>query len=309
MKYNPPYGSTDPNAPYVDRNTPGAIAGSRVPASAIEHPQREIMAVIASAGLDPSSADLTQLLKAIQNMISAATGGSGDANYVLMTQARVRLPIFPEVVSSDGRLAVVSPSTGVVRIMPGYDFLHRGIFNVTTVQQDFATTASKTYHLRWNPTDGYSLKDIGSSVYNPGGLAEDSIAFDSSYDDMLIARVVTNSSNVSTITILSNKSSLTMQTILAASNVVNNGGDNSLRDFVHTFDWARRPSSFSLVPAKLYNPNAGMSDNDWSIRPIGATLNDLINLDAEYSVTRYKLAQTILCDYATVLQMHFAGRA
>lgn len=208
MKYNAPYGSTDPNAPYVDRNTPGAIAGSRVPAAAMEHPQREIMAVIAAAGLTPNPADLTQLLQAIQKIIDAATGGAGDANYVLMTQARNRLPIFPEVQTADGRLAVISPASGTVRIMPGYDFLHRGIFNVTTVQQDFPTSPSKTYHLRWNPTDGFALKDVAGLTYNPGSAPEISPAFDSTYDDMLIARVVTNPSNVAEITTLSNKQSL-----------------------------------------------------------------------------------------------------
>lgn len=208
MKYNQPYGSTDPNAPYVDRDTPGAVAGSRVPAAAIEHPQREIMAVIAAAGIAPNGADLTQLLQAIQKIVDAATGGAGDANYVLMTQARNRLPIFPEVQTADGRLAVISPSAGTVRLMPGYDFLHRGIFNVTTVQQDFPTSPSKTYHLRWNPSDGFALKDVAGLTYNPGSVPEISPAFDSTYDDMLIARVVTNPSGVAEITTLSNKQSL-----------------------------------------------------------------------------------------------------
>lgn len=209
MKYNPPFGSSDPNAAYRDRNTPGAIAGSRVPAAAVEHPQREIMAVIAAAGIEASEEDLTQLLQAIQNLIAAATGGEGDENYVLMTQARARIPIFPETLTSDGKLEVISPSTGMVRVMPGYNFLHRGIFNVTTIQQDFATAASKTYHLRWNPTSGFVLKDLADIAYNAGGLPEISPVFDSTYDDMIVARVITNGSNVATITKLSNKQSLT----------------------------------------------------------------------------------------------------
>lgn len=300
MKYNPPYGSTDPNAAYVDRNTPGAIAGSRVPASAIEHPQREIMAVIANAGLDPSSADLTQLLKAIQNMISAATGGSGDTNYVLMTQARVRLPIFPEVVASDGRLAVISPSTGVVRIMPGYDFLHRGIFNVTTVQQDFATVASKTYHLRWNPTDGYSLKDIASSIYNPGGLAEASAAFDSTYDDMLIARVVTNASNVVTITALTNKDSLAAEIVQdITSAIVGYDTVNSYAPFSSTYNWARTPKNYELSPVAYHTGN-GLQG--WKIfTPDGATM--------AYNFNRYMVSQRCVMDELVYLQVKFSARA
>ncbi|WP_176083111.1 hypothetical protein [Martelella sp. HB161492] len=61
MEYKPPYGSTDPDASYVDRNTPGAQKGSVPPAAAIEDPQREIVAAIEAAGLTPDGDDLTQL--------------------------------------------------------------------------------------------------------------------------------------------------------------------------------------------------------------------------------------------------------
>ena len=70
MKYNPPFGATDPDAPFVN-GIPGIKKGSAVPAGAVEHPQREIMAVIYGAiakGLDitPDSADLTQLWQSLQ---------------------------------------------------------------------------------------------------------------------------------------------------------------------------------------------------------------------------------------------------
>ncbi|EGJ49060.1 gp53-like domain-containing protein [Desulfocurvibacter africanus] len=66
MRYTPPVGTVDPNAPYVDGNPAAGIQGSAVPASAIEHPQREIAAVIEAAGLTPDAEDLTQLQQAIQ---------------------------------------------------------------------------------------------------------------------------------------------------------------------------------------------------------------------------------------------------
>ena len=50
MKYQAPFGSPDANAPYVDRNTPGAISGSRVPAAAIEDPQRELVQILLDRG-------------------------------------------------------------------------------------------------------------------------------------------------------------------------------------------------------------------------------------------------------------------
>lgn len=55
MLYHAPYGSVDPNAAYVDHDTPGNVRGSVPPAAAIEMPQREIVDVIAKAGLTPAS--------------------------------------------------------------------------------------------------------------------------------------------------------------------------------------------------------------------------------------------------------------
>lgn len=204
MEYYAPYGSADPNAPYVDRNTPGAISGSKIPARAIEHPQREIMSVIVGAGIVPDGAKVDQLLDAIRNLIDAATGGAGDENYVLMTQARASLPIFPHVKTANGTIPIVSAGDGQVRLPAGTNFLHRGIFNIVTAQMDFPTLANKVYHLRWNPTDGFALKDLADVTYNPTALADASPSFDSTYDNMLVSRVVTSPGNVATITNLVN---------------------------------------------------------------------------------------------------------
>ncbi|MDR1946587.1 MAG: hypothetical protein LBQ51_05415, partial [Desulfovibrio sp.] len=68
MKYAPPPGSTDPNAPYVT-GVPGLVQGSPLCGEAVEHPQREIVAAITAAGLTPSAGELDQLSKAIMKLI------------------------------------------------------------------------------------------------------------------------------------------------------------------------------------------------------------------------------------------------
>lgn len=65
MKYQAPFGSSDPNAPYVDRNTPGAVSGSRVPAPAIEDPQRELVRILTDRGIVPDGDVLDQVSKAL----------------------------------------------------------------------------------------------------------------------------------------------------------------------------------------------------------------------------------------------------
>lgn len=65
MLYLPPSGSTDPNAHFVGKNTGAGTQGSKVPAGAIENPQREIQAAIIDSGQGPTNDDLGQLSKAI----------------------------------------------------------------------------------------------------------------------------------------------------------------------------------------------------------------------------------------------------
>ena len=154
--------------------------------------------------------DQTLLFRAVEALIAAATGGGDTSQFVLVTQARARLPIFPDVQNTAGTIVVTAPSTGTVRVPAATNFLHRGIFLITTAQTDFLTDPSKTYHLRWDPTNGFRLLDLASGTYNPSALAENNVAFDSTFDDMLVARVITNSSNVATITNLSNKDRITI---------------------------------------------------------------------------------------------------
>lgn len=177
--------------------------------------QGQIKNIADEAGVASEQAgDHTVLKRAVLELINAAIAQLDPPDdpdlsaFVTINQARSRLPIFPDVLHSDGHLGVLSPSTGVVRVPAGRDFLHRGISLVTTAEVNLNTDASKTYHLRWNRNDGFVLHDLASGTYNPGTLPEAHPSFDSTYDDMLVARVITNSSNVVTVTNLQNRDRL-----------------------------------------------------------------------------------------------------
>ncbi|MDP1628868.1 hypothetical protein [Parvibaculum sp.] len=74
MQYIPPInGDTeDPDRPYINADPALSIQGSIPPAAAIEHPQRELMALIDEAGLDPDPEDLTQVAQAVAVLIGEA---------------------------------------------------------------------------------------------------------------------------------------------------------------------------------------------------------------------------------------------
>lgn len=93
MKYNAPYGSTDPDRGYADRGSPGAVRGSVPPGAAIEQPQREIVNLIGKSGFTPSDADLMQMTRAVrsQRLNFAAAGGTANALTVTLDPAPASL--------------------------------------------------------------------------------------------------------------------------------------------------------------------------------------------------------------------------
>lgn len=237
--------------------------------------QSEVGAVAVEAGITQDDGDDTILVQSILALIAAATGGGSASNYVLMSQARARLPIFPDVQTADGRFGVTSPSDGTIRIPAGVTFLHRGIFTITSAETDLATAASKVYHVRWNPTDGFVIKDLADVAYNPSALSETNATFDSKYDDMLIARVTTNSSNVPTIRNLSNMPRLAYQ----ADSRVSLPGALTWTSKTGTgfaLDWARTPLLFDATLTEFRSNNTGPGgitpENKGIIRATGIRL-------------------------------------
>jgi hypothetical protein len=87
MKYNAPYGVSDPNAAYINGDPSVGRAGSIPPAESIEYPQREIVNLIADANLaTPDNGDLHQLSKSIQSMLLISDDDAGTANAYQVTQ-------------------------------------------------------------------------------------------------------------------------------------------------------------------------------------------------------------------------------
>lgn len=256
MEYNPPYGSVDPDAPYVDRSTPNAIQGSKIPAKAAEHPQREIVAVIEAAGLTPDGDDTTQLLQALQFFFQ-------------------QFPLYPECLNSNGKFDVSTPSAGTVRVPAGINWVIRGATRYSTMANvNLSTLASKTYHLRWDKTNLFRLRDLADVAYNPTSALENDPAFDSTYDDVLVARVATNGSNVATITNLINRNRLT-------DKIVWRGAVNEALDWTDisgtaiAYNWARSPlAEFDIALKGFRSLN---TDADGTVN--GGGVGKIVNLE------------------------------
>jgi hypothetical protein len=259
MKYQQPVGKAA-DAAYVDGNRSAGIKGDIPPAASIEHPQREIVHVITHVGRTPAADDLQQLRKSIDDMIDLKIGGAPESTYLTLAQAAARLPIHMEILTGDGKINVSSPGAGTILVPASVNFMHRGIAPYLTTYYDeetertFATEAGKTYHLRWTPGDGFALKDLADAGYNPSVKEEGAIDFDGVFDDALIARIVTDGSNVAAITNLVNRP------VLAAA------GQDTFTAGALAYETGTLPASISNYVTKAIN---------WSRRPDFAAMNGL----------------------------------
>ena len=238
-------------------------------------------------------------------------GGSGETLNFLLN------PVYPYI-TVNGGFMTVNAGSGSVTLAAGQTFVYRGGVSYSTsdfelADRQFATLANKTYHLRWRYNAGepeLSLNDLADAGYNPGSLAETHQAFDSGFDDMLIARVVTDGSNVATITSLKNSQVLAVAEMLAGSNGQNLAANGACFDFSKTLNWARSPASFSFHQAKSIN-NGSQADRDFNITGIGIAANStaLNAATPTIALTRYGMAQRVESDYASELHMHLSARA
>lgn len=189
------------------------------------------------------------------------------------------MPIFPEV-SAASRLMTATVAAGQVVLDAAQRWVHRGLHAYSTdgfsaAARTFATVASKTYHLRWYapghalaplatyPVGRLMLRDLADAGYNPTALAEANSAFDSSYDDMLIARIVTSAGNAPTFTALANAAALVGEITGASRSIVWPSGAETSHTYDFALAWARTPR----LALKAMSPPGNSYDSDYQISP------------------------------------------
>jgi len=271
------YGAND--TWYKDCTSPEAQDGTAFMSSWFNRMLAQLRRAIDGMGIERDNADDDMLLKAIKKAGSTSS---------IVNLFRASMPLFPEIQTVDGKFTITTGS-GTVVIGAGQTFLHRGAFQHSTddyelADRTFAHGANKTYHLRWKwngpssaPT--FHLYDLADSGYNPTALAETKIDFDTKYDDMLVAKIVTNGSNVATITPLVNRMKLDLDITGPNANFTVLGGTftagilgpevglnnpNTHVSPLHTINWSRRPK----IEWQEWQPSATGSNFPYSVHAL-----------------------------------------
>ena len=166
--------------------------------------EAELASIIADSGLTPVATDRNTLLLSLRRIIARDTGTSPDTEYLLYATLKDFVKIYPEI-ETPGNLVTITVSADNREItIDEFTVVHRGMKRITVPETTLDIFSGRTYHLRWNETDGVTVTETNDADYNPDGLDEDDVKFDTTYDDLLLARIVVSGTGVPTITRLRN---------------------------------------------------------------------------------------------------------
>ena len=184
MEYVQPIGAAA-DAPYLDANPVGGAEGSPVPAAAIEHPMRELVALITDAGIAPAGGTLTQLRDAVRRLIQrqapavSAAGGTADAITGIFTPAITALTDGMTVHVRAGAANATTtptftPAAGTIAakvIVKGNDLpLAAGDIIGAGFWIDLKYDVTLDKWLLVNPAKGLTAQDFASAAETQAGL-------------------------------------------------------------------------------------------------------------------------------------------
>ncbi|PHR92519.1 MAG: hypothetical protein COA78_33380 [Blastopirellula sp.] len=197
--------------------------------------------------------------------------------------------VYPEIETLTATLAITDNADGTLTVDAGQAWLMRGLFRYSTDDFNLAartvtTVASKEYHLRWTLADGFTLKDIADVAYNPSVLVEENAALDTTYDDMLIALIVTDGSNAATITHLKNKAHLHLSYSNVSAPTTSYLANGASRDVDILVQWARQPRVAASMSSFSMHSN-GHSDHNDKSQTISELTRYLVRVHQMYDYT------------------------
>ena len=173
--------------------------------------------------------------------------------------------IFPEIETADAKLLITDNADGTLTIDAAQTWLWRGVFRFSSDDINLAgrtvtTVANKTYHVRWHAPGTGTAALIETYPYGRIELVdmtgvsptEGDPSYDTTYDNMLVARIVTDGANASTITTFINRASLSFSSFLSVGpGYIGNSAFRSV--FTATLNWARTPKVWNFSGAVYSN--------------------------------------------------------
>jgi hypothetical protein len=113
MKYVPPYGTSDPDAPYINGDPSTGTEGSIPPADAFNEPLRELHNLVAYSAYTPSDTDLSQVTQSVRRQWVNWGVDTGSVNALSIA---LQPPIIAYEAGTPLRVLVANTNTGACTI-------------------------------------------------------------------------------------------------------------------------------------------------------------------------------------------------
>src|SRR5262245_13146534 len=117
MKYEQPWGITDPDAPYINGQPAKGIHGSIPSAATVENPMREIQSLIVDSQQTQTDEDLAQVTRAVRDGKLNFMIDQGTANTLAVPQLVPPISVYEA--GLELRVLVHSTNTGATTIQVG----------------------------------------------------------------------------------------------------------------------------------------------------------------------------------------------
>jgi hypothetical protein len=167
LKYEQPWGVSDPNAAYINGNPSTGTMGSIPPAASIENPQREIVNFITDCSIVPTDADLHQLAKSVQSGVVNYAADTGPQNliFVSLTPAVAALHVGLRII-----VKMANANSGPVQVsvngLAAVSLVHRDL----TALGAFELVAGSMIDIVYDGTHFQLLTGSNASAGGGGGI-------------------------------------------------------------------------------------------------------------------------------------------
>ena len=201
----------DSNGEFNEGDPLKSVSATRVKADWLNSLQRELVNLVEGLNLKLDPNNDKQLSQRLRELTPLRHEGAIPNHHCVSGFAH-----YPYIVSKTQRLELIQHGAWKIEIDRGQIFNWRGTWNINTgafseSERSFDLAPSATYHLRWQPSDGFLLFNLNDVTYNPQGLAESSAVFDTTFDDMLIAKIITDEQGITEIITFRNTQRLLVQ--------------------------------------------------------------------------------------------------
>lgn len=239
----------DNNEEFTEGDPLKAIPASKVSAQWLNSQQRELVNLIQGLGTKLNPNDDSQLSQRLRELTPLRHLGAIANHHGL-----AGFNHYPHIASQSQHLEIIQHDAWKIEIAPGQTFNWRGVWRIdtdafSTLERSFELAPNSTYHLRWRSTDSFLLLHLQDAAYNPQDLKESNPSFDTTFDDMLIARISSDEQGITEIVTLRNSQHLLTQFSSKQSSLIEQSATGALFSDVKpvaslALQWARTPRAY-----------------------------------------------------------------